>query len=245
MNKHLRLVRRFNGSLQTTDHPKWLDGQSPTSCRNKWNNCGAYITMGAMSRTVDEKRPGELRQVILKYLVTHGLADLSLRPLAKAIGCSPRVLIYHFESKERMIAAVLAEIRLQQRRTFSGLQASTLEDACIHIWQQMTAPDSERLFRLFFEAYGIALRTPKSYRDFLHETMEEWLQFIADDLRSSGYERAEATAIATTVLAGLRGFMLDFCTTHQRDRLDKAIKLWAATLPLPRKQARKRGADLN
>ena len=56
-----------------------------------------------MSRPINEERPGELRNAIVHYLIKHGLNGLSLRPLAKALGCTPRVLLYHFGSKEKMV----------------------------------------------------------------------------------------------------------------------------------------------
>ena len=179
-----------------------------------------------MSRTVDEKRPGELRDAIVHYLVKNGLTGLSLRPLAKALGCTPRVLLYHFGSKEKMVIEVLAQVRERQRASYDQVEAPTFGEACLKIWERMSAPDSEPLFRLFFETYGMALRFPKTYRAFLHDTIEDWLQNIAEPLCREGWSPREARAFATIVLAGLRGFMLDFCTTHDRNRLDHAVSLW-------------------
>jgi AcrR family transcriptional regulator len=179
-----------------------------------------------MSRTVDERRRGELRHAILRYLIKHGLTQLSLRPLAKALGCSPRILLYHFGSKEKMIIEILAQVRQQQRAIFEHIPASSLTEAYRLIWKRMSAPDSEPLFRLFFEAYGMALRYPRLYQDFLHGTIETWLQLTAEDLRREGVSRNESRAIASIVLDGLRGFMLDFCTTKDRKRLDRAVTLW-------------------
>ncbi len=76
----------------------------------------------------------------------------------------------------------------------------------------------------------MALRHPRLYNVFLHDTIEDWLGDIADPLHREGRDRCEARAFATTVLAGLRGFMLDFCTTHDRKRLDRAVGLWLGTL---------------
>ena len=104
----------------------------------------------------------------------------------------------------------------------------------------MSAPASEPLFRLFFEAYGMALRHPRLYKDFLQSTVEDWLRFMADPLRREGYGRKQARAFATVVLAGFRGFMLDYCTTRDRKRLDHAVSLWLHTLdsiPLDGKDA--------
>jgi AcrR family transcriptional regulator len=183
-----------------------------------------------MSRTVNEKRPEELRGAIVQYLIEHGLTDLSLRPLAKAVGSSPRVLLYYFGSKENMVVQVLAEVRQRQRATYGRVQAASFGEACWVIWKHMSAPNSELLFRLFFEAYGMALRRPELYKAFLRATIEDWLQLITDPLSAEGWKRTEARAFATVVLAGLRGFMLDYCTTRDRKRLDRAVALWLRPL---------------
>jgi AcrR family transcriptional regulator len=183
-----------------------------------------------MSRTVNEKRPEELRNAIVCYLIQHGLTDLTLRPLAKAVGSSPRVLLYYFGSKEKMVIELLAEVRQRQRAIYSEVQGASFGEACQIIWKRMSAADSEPVFRLFFEAYGIALRGPHLYKAFLRSTIEDWLQLIADPLCREGYERGEARAFATIILAGLRGFMLDYCTTRDRERLDRAVGLWLANL---------------
>lgn len=182
-----------------------------------------------MSRTANEKRPEELRGAIVQYLTKHGLAGLSLRPLAKAVGSSPRVLLYYFGSKEKMVIEVLAEVRKRQRACYGQVQAASFAEACHTIWKQMRAPDSEPLFRLFFEAYGIALRHPQLYQAFLSATVEDWLRLIADPLCREGCPCRKARAFATVVLAGLRGFMLDYCATGDRQRLDRAVGLWLPT----------------
>jgi len=183
-----------------------------------------------MSRPVNKKRPEELLDAIVQYLTRHGLADLSLRPLAKAVGSSPRVLLYYFGSKEKMVVKLLSQLRQRQRAGYGQTQAASFAEACQIIWKHMSAPDSEPLFRFFFEAYGMALRHPRLYKAFLRDTIEDWLRFIADPLCGEGYERSEARAFATVVLAGLRGFMLDYCSTRDRKRLDRAVGLWLRTL---------------
>jgi len=183
-----------------------------------------------VSRTVNEQRPEELLAAIVRYLTAHGLADLSLRPLAKAVGSSPRVLLYYFGSKEKMIVDVLAEVRRQQVACFGEISGATFGEGCRLTWKLMSAPDSEPLFRLFFEAYGIALQRPKLYKDFLRATIEDWVNLVADDLCREGYRREDARAFATVVLAGFRGFMLDYCNTRDRKRVDRAVVMWTNSL---------------
>jgi AcrR family transcriptional regulator len=187
------------------------------------------------------RRPVELLDAIVRYLVKHGVADLSLRPLAKAVRSSPRVLLYHFGSKEAMVDRVLTYIRDQQRTNYARMSPPSvipLSGGCREIWQAMTAPESEPLFRLYFEIYSLALQQPRRFKDFLHNTIEDWLNFMAGPLQREGYSKNDSRAAATVILAGFRGLLLDYCATHDRKRLDHALNLWLQGLdaiPLQRK----------
>lgn len=59
-------------------------------------------------------RQTELLEAAYRYALDHGLADLSLRPLAAAIGSSPRVLLYLFGSKDGLVRALLARARVDE-----------------------------------------------------------------------------------------------------------------------------------
>src|SRR5262249_17829780 len=59
-------------------------------------------------------RRKELLERAYLYALGHGLADLSLRPLAAAIGTSPRVLLFLFGSKDGLIRALLARARADE-----------------------------------------------------------------------------------------------------------------------------------
>lgn len=192
-----------------------------------------------MPRTADPARPAALLDRIADRVVARGLAGLSLRPLARAVGSSPRVLLYYFGSKEQMLLKVLARIRERQRATYAGMRAAQFEtpaDACRAIWQHMSSPQYERLFTMSVEAYSMALRNPRRFGTFLRNGVEDWLEFLAAPLISKGHSQHEARAHASIVLAGFRGFMLDYCASHDRARLDRAVELWLASLdhiPLP------------
>jgi AcrR family transcriptional regulator len=72
-----------------------------------------------MARTADAERPAALLDAVVKYLATHGVADVSLRPLAKAVGSSPRGLLYYFGSKEELVALAFAQLRDRQRAAYA------------------------------------------------------------------------------------------------------------------------------
>ncbi len=186
-----------------------------------------------MSRTADPDRPGELLDAIVAYLLEHGISQLSLRPLAKAVGSSPRVLLYYFESSEKMIALALARLRERQRATYRDMfavDAASTADAYFAVWKHMTSPAYAPLFRLFFEVYGLALRDPRTYRAFLSSAVDDWLDFIDDAASRKRYGRASSRAFATVIVSGFRGFMLDYCASRDRKRVDHAVKLWIGAL---------------
>jgi len=192
-----------------------------------------------MSRQVDEERQGELREAILGYLLENGLADLSLRPLAKAIRSSPRGLLYYFGSKEKMLMDVIGGLRVRQLDLLGQVQAGSFAQACGNIWRHISSPAFEPQWRLFFELYGIALRHPALYKDFLDSAVKDWLVFSVEKLRSDGYNRNEASLIATVVVAGFRGFLMDLCATHDHVRVNRAVAAWLKTLDFlahPRKK---------
>ena len=79
-----------------------------------------------MSRTADEARRAELLDRAVDYVTRHGLADLSLRPLAKAVRSSPRGLLYYFGSKEELIVEIIRRGRTRQRAMMADLKLGDL-----------------------------------------------------------------------------------------------------------------------
>lgn len=54
------------------------------------------------------------------YVLAHGVAGSSLRPMAKAAGTSDRMLVYHYGSKAGVMAAALSEITERNSATLDG-----------------------------------------------------------------------------------------------------------------------------
>jgi AcrR family transcriptional regulator len=186
-----------------------------------------------MTRTVNKARPEELLDAIVGYIAKKGVAGLSLRPLARAVHSSPRVLLYYFGSKEELVTKAIRRLRDRQRAGFGKMREARYErpsDACRAIWKQISAPESELAFRLSLEIYVMALHHPRQFSDFLSSSVEDWLEFLAEPLLRKGHSKEEAQAFATVVIAGFRGFMLDYCASHDRARVDRAVDLWLKSL---------------
>jgi AcrR family transcriptional regulator len=186
-----------------------------------------------MTRPVDIESRAALLERVAAYVLEHGLSDLSLRPLAHAVESSPRMLLYHFGSKEGMVTAVLRAIRARQLAFFDRLRRSEITApaaVCKAAWSYMSDPNVGPMIKLFFETYALALRTPASFPGFLEGAVEDWLRFLADPLCTGGVSPQRARAIATIILATYRGFMLDYAATGDTQRIGHAIDVWSAAL---------------
>jgi AcrR family transcriptional regulator len=177
-----------------------------------------------MGRHPDPQRRSELLSAVADYVLAEGLADLSLRPLAAAIGTSPRMLLYHFESKERLVVDVLAEVRGREAALFSAWTGSAQPGELVdEVWRWLSAPETTPFLRLFFHVYGLALENPERYPGFLDHAVGDWLGPLSDQLERAGVAPAAAQEAATLVLAVARGLLLDLLVTGDRERIGSAL----------------------
>jgi AcrR family transcriptional regulator len=150
-------------------------------------------------------RREELLEKAYAYVLEHGLADMSLRPLAKAIGSSPRVLLFLFGSKDELVRALLARAREDELAHADGP---------LEVWAWLAAPEHRGLLSLWLEAYARSVADPTGpWAGFARATVADWLALLDGD---------------TGALAVLRGAMLDLLATGDEPRITAAV---AAQLP--------------
>jgi AcrR family transcriptional regulator len=182
--------------------------------------------MKRLSKNAAPERRAKLLDDVVEYLLHNGLAGLSLRPLAAGINSSPRMLLYFFGSKEKLISEAMAQIRLRQRaglaRAIAGSGGS--EERLMRAWRAWSSPRTERFWRFWFGVCGSALQTPGRYAEFLDRFIEEWLAPFEQALRAAGVPRARARLLATVSLAAMRGLQLDLLATGARSRIDAAFR---------------------
>ena len=158
----------------------------------------------------------------MDYAIEHGLADLTLRPLADALGVMPNTLMHHFGGKEALLSEILNGVRDRLRAMRADMEQDPEQAPLEGVWEWTSSPERLAFFRSFFEAYGLALREPERYRPFLERVVSDWL---ADAQRTP--------AQATLELAVVRGLLLDLLTTGERERVEAALSLFARTQSAP------------
>ena len=183
-------------------------------------------------------RREELLDAAAAYLLRHGVGGLSLRPMARAMGTSARLLIYHFGSRERLLIEAMGVIRARARTEVTAmLNASSdadLGSLCGTFWRWCTAAQNRPYLRLLFEVHGLALQQPRRYGTYLEGSVGHWIELLSDDLaRRLGRRRAVASA--TLLVGAIDGLLLDYLSTGDLARTTSAINLLARTLSGPRR----------
>lgn len=164
----------------------------------------------------------ELLEAAYRYVLTNGVADVSLRPLAASTGTSPRVLLYLFGSKDGLVREILARARVEQR----DMVRAALADGPSHgepadlLWDWLSAPRQRDTVRLFTAAYARSLHPePGPWQGFAESSVDEWLEVLAEIEPSPRPAR-------TLHLAVLRGLLLDLLATGDLDRVTAAYRLY-------------------
>jgi len=168
----------------------------------------------------------QARERLLAAAVRHaldaGIADLSLRQLAAAIGTSHRMLLYHFGSREGLLVAVTQAVEEQQRAALLG-SGTTPQDAR-RSWEHLSDPKMWPQERLFFELYAYALRGRPGTEGFLDGIVESWVAPIAAALVEAGADERTARADARLAVAVVRGLLLDLLATGDRAGVTEAYE---------------------
>jgi len=171
-------------------------------------------------------RTSQARERLLAAAVRHaledGIADLSLRQIAAAIGTSHRMLIYHFGSREGLLVAVTRAVEEQQRTALlhTGLTAQEAWQS----WQRLSDPQMWPQERLFFELYSYALRGRPGTEGFLDGIVESWVAPVAAALVQAGADERTARGDARLGLAVVRGLLLDLLATGDRAGVAEAYE---------------------
>lgn len=182
-------------------------------------------------------RQAELLEAAYRYALEHGLADLSLRPLATAVGSSPRVLLYLFGSKEGLVRALLArartdELDLLRKVGGHGEQRPVgLTVVAERVWSWLAADDHRALLTLWVEAYARSLVEPDGpWADFARATVDDWLTVLAAAQPIADRDTDTGRAERTLLLAVLRGALLDLLATGDAERVTAAVIHHIATV---------------
>jgi AcrR family transcriptional regulator len=174
-------------------------------------------------------RRDELLERAYQYVLAEGITGMSLRPLAAAIGSSPRVLLFLFGSKDELVRALLARARAEELELLDRLSAlggrGDLPTVVEAVWAWLAAPERRALLRLWAEGYARSLVEPDGpWAGFAAATVRDWLALLAAAQPDSVRDTPAGIAERALALAVLRGALLDLLATDDQERATSAIE---------------------
>ncbi|UUN30031.1 TetR/AcrR family transcriptional regulator [Streptomyces sp. FIT100] len=185
-----------------------------------------------MARPPDPAKRRALLNDVREYVIHHGLADLSLRPMARALGTSDRMLLYYFGTKERLVAEALAvdERRplLRFRHALDGFgpvdDPEALRRFLEEMWRRVSAPDRRPVLPLYFELMAASLMNPAPYGPVAHDAVREWAALLAPLFLGLGLPEDRARNEATLLVGTALGLLVTPLADGDWDRADAAFR---------------------
>ena len=155
-------------------------------------------------------RRDELVAAATAWVLEHGLGGLSLRPLAKALGTSDRMLMYYFGSRDGLVAAISDFAGQQLVAAMPAIDpAHPPRSAKVWLdgaWALFSDDAIRPAMQLLFELDALAARSPGPARDAASAVTARWLAVVDDALAALGVatrRRRELTPVVAAALVGL------------------------------------------
>lgn len=188
--------------------------------------------------TTRETGRAQLLEAAVLHFAEHGVANQSLRAVAAAIGTSHRMLIYHFGSREGLLAEVVMEVERQQREVFTELFASQTADSphdlVMRYWE-LSVVRTRQLGPLLLELSGHAMQGQPWAQALKASLVEPWLEPLTKILEAAGHDEERARVLARLGLAATRGLLFfDLLSTGDERAVEQSLEAFLDLVGLGR-----------
>ncbi|MET9734110.1 TetR/AcrR family transcriptional regulator [Streptomyces sp. NPDC006458] len=165
--------------------------------------------MARVRLSVEERR-GELLRAAIGQIEARGVAAVRIADVASALGVSNALVLYHFSTKEKLVAAAFAhaaEGDLVRLRKLLGRRTTAVRRLRAAVrWYAPTG--QAKGWRLWIEGWSAALREP-GLRDVTRDLDRQWkaalTEVIAEGVTAGEFHCPDPTASALRLTALLDG----------------------------------------
>jgi AcrR family transcriptional regulator len=148
------------------------------------------------------------------------------------------MLVHHFGSREELVSCALREARSRQREAFEARLAPQTDrpyaEVLIDAWRWFETDEARPYLRLFGQLHALAGTPDSPHRDFLRESVVDWLPTIERGFAADGHDPAAARELATLTLAVIRGLLQDANAVGDHQRVSAAFDRYASHLQTAR-----------
>ncbi|MFF9163788.1 TetR family transcriptional regulator C-terminal domain-containing protein [Streptomyces longwoodensis] len=165
--------------------------------------------MARVRLSVAERR-GELLRAAIEQIEQRGAAAVRIADVASALGVSNALVLYHFSTKEKLVAAAFAraaEDDLAHLRGLLGRRTTALRRLRAAVrWYAPTGP--AKGWRLWIEGWAVSLREP-ALREVAQELDRAWkaalAEVVAEGVAAGEFSCPDPAATALRLTALLDG----------------------------------------
>jgi AcrR family transcriptional regulator len=156
------------------------------------------------------ERQGEILRAAVEQIEERGVAAVRIADVAQALGVSNALVLYHFSTKEKLVAAAFAyaaEADLARLRELLGRRTSALRRLRAAVrWYAPTG--QAKGWRLWIEGWSAALREP-ALREVTRDLDRQWkaalAEVVADGVAAGEFTCPDPAATALRLTALLDG----------------------------------------
>jgi AcrR family transcriptional regulator len=177
-----------------------------------------------------EARRRELLGRVADDLAVNGLVDFSLRRAARAAGTTHKVLLYHFDGADDLLAQAI--FRLRERRIGNALAAvaagpegQTLADRVRSVWPALVGEES----RVLDQAIGLMMYDPVRYAGLGRGASQQYLPPLLS-ICPQDWPEQRKLEVCEMILASLRGFLIDWLVSGDMTGVEAGFEALARAL---------------
>lgn len=186
--------------------------------------------MARVRLSVAERR-GELLRAAIEQIEARGVAAVRIADVASALGVSNALVLYHFSTKEQLVAdafALAAQDDLAHLRKLLGRRTTAVRRLRAAV--RWYAPTGEaKGWRLWIEGWAVALREP-ALREVGQTLDRQWktalAEVIAEGVAAGEFQCADPAGAAlrmTALLDGLAVQMTSYEGALSRSRMQEWV----------------------
>ena len=166
----------------------------------------------------------QLLERVITFAAAEGIAGKSLREIARGVATSHRMLLYHFGSREGLLAAIVAAIEAQQRAVMVAMaeQAETPRDLMLGLWEQVSREELRPFVKLFFEVFGLVAQGAPGTEGLRESLTQPWLTDAAEVAKAIGVVSDPAELRVGVAVS--RGLLLDLVAGADYAEVDQAYR---------------------
>ena len=171
-----------------------------------------------------ENRRTELLHAAMDCIGRNGLADHSMRRIARQIGVSAPTLLRHFTSKEQLLTEALTALQRDEIETLTqAFAGKNIADGLYSLWQSHLSHGSRDRLRAASEFQAIAVRDPGRFPSYHQNVTRPWVEVLHQALQRSGCPDDQCIAIATLLAGAYRGLLTDLLATGENRRVGRGF----------------------